>query len=139
MGGTERADGRAFVSDIARRAVAAAASEELPFFDPLAAAFSKRGELPRDHRYTDGTTESGWDEAVLLIAPVALTLANSRYNRLMDNDSDEILTSTGHGLSRVWRRLRRRTPAPDGRAAPTEPPRESAGRLHRASNYSRGQ
>ena len=97
-----------FVSSAARQAVAAVAPEELAFFEPLAAEFARRGEVPRDHRYSDGIIESGWDTAVALVTPVALTLAGSLYNRLADNVSDEIIKRGGRELGRVWGRLRTR-------------------------------
>lgn len=97
---------RESVANAAREAVGVVAPEELTFFDPLAAQFTKRGELPRERRYADGVVGSGWDTAVVLLSPVALALANSLYNRLLDNVSDEVLKRGGHGVQRVWRRLR---------------------------------
>ncbi|MER7842547.1 hypothetical protein ABTZ03_01175 [Kitasatospora sp. NPDC096077] len=101
----------------------AVASEESVFFEPLAAQFVKRGELPRERRYADGIIASGWDTAVVLISPVALALANSLCNRLLDNVSDEVLKRGGHGLRRAWRMLRRA----DRPAGPAEVPDVSAG------------
>ncbi|MGK4585942.1 hypothetical protein [Kitasatospora sp. HPMI-4] len=95
------------VTFAARQAVGVVAPEELVFFEPLAAQFARRGELPRERRYADGVIGSGWDTAVMLISPVALALANSLYNRLLDNVSDEVLKRGGHGLLHAWRRLRR--------------------------------
>jgi len=108
---------RDFVSGTARQAVVAVVPEELVFFEPLAAEFAKRGELPRERRYADGIIESGWDTAVALVTPVALTLARSLYNQLADDVSDQILKSGGRGLSRVWRRLRHREQAASEPAA----------------------
>ncbi|WP_269855895.1 hypothetical protein [Streptomyces sp. RPT161] len=105
-----------FVSSVARQAVATVAPEELAFFAPLAAEFARRGEVRCDHRYSDGIIESGWDAAVALVTPVALTLASSLYNRLTDNVSDEIIKRGSRELGRAWSRLRGRRRA-DANAA----------------------
>ncbi|MGC0317054.1 hypothetical protein [Kitasatospora acidiphila] len=117
---------RELASAAARQAVSAVAPEELVFFDPLAARFTRNGELPRERKYSDEATGSGWDGAVLLISPVALAMASSLYNRLLDNISDEVLKRGGHGLQRAWRRIRhteRSAPAlPAEAEAPQSPP-----------------
>ncbi|MDH6135553.1 type III secretion system FlhB-like substrate exporter [Kitasatospora sp. MAA4] len=118
---------RELISEAARRAVGAVAPEESVIFEPLAAQFVSRGEVPRERRYTDGIIASGWDAAEMLISPLALTLATSLYNRLLDNVSDEVLKRGGHGVQRAWRRLRRADRAVDSPSGPAEAPEATAG------------
>ncbi|OIK23116.1 hypothetical protein [Streptomyces malaysiense] len=105
---------REFVSQVARRAVGAVAPEESVFFEPLAARFVSRGELPRERRYADGIISSGWDAAVALISPVALALAKALYDKLLENVSEEILKRSRRGLPQIWNRLRRADRTADG-------------------------
>lgn len=118
---------REFVSQAARRAVGAVAPEELVFFEPLAARFVSRGELPRERRYADEIISSGWDAAVALISPVALALAHSLYDKLLGNVSDEVLKRSGHGLRRAWNRLRRADRAGVSPSEAREAPAGAAG------------
>ena len=93
-----------FVVDTARALVAELAPDELPLFEPVSRAYSRDPKKVLSDRTRPGAVlGSGIDIAVALLSPVALGVAASVYQHLLDKTGEKIVEKGGR-LLRRWRR-----------------------------------
>jgi hypothetical protein len=93
--------------ELARRIVATAAPDEVPYFDVLARGGPARGSAPERRRDRPG--EAGFPDLVATLTPIAMYVATMIVNRLTDDIVGKARDRLVGRVRRWWRQ--RRTPS----------------------------
>jgi hypothetical protein len=102
---TESAVSDDFVVATARNVVADLAPDELALFDPVSRAYLRDPRKVLADRGRPGAVlGSGLDTAIVVLSPVALAVATSVYQHLLDKAGEAVVGGAG----RLLRRLRRK-------------------------------
>lgn len=95
-----------FVTATARYVVANIAVEELEFFDVVSTAYCRNpGKLLADRVRPGEQLGSGFDTVVPVVSPVALAVAFSVYQHLVDRAGEAVVRRGVHVLRRLRRRV----------------------------------
>ena len=100
---------RDFVVDTARSVVTDLAPDELALFEPVSRAYLRDPKKVLSDRERPGAVlGSGIDIAIALLSPVALAVATSVYEHLLDKTGEKIVEAGG----KLFKRLSRPKGAP---------------------------
>ncbi|AHH97710.1 hypothetical protein GCM10010174_01840 [Kutzneria viridogrisea] len=111
---TESSASEQFVLTLGRGIVTELAPEELALFEPISQAYlHDPRKVLADRGRPGAVLGSGIDTAVLVLSPVALAVATSIYEHLVDKAGELAVTKAGGLLKRLRRKKTEDQPVPE--------------------------